>query len=88
MPYGPSDSALNAFTITKSDTTVFPSQPNTSGVCVTKAVYVGGAGDVAVTMAGGQIVIFVGVPAGTILPISISQLRSTNTSATSCLGLW
>lgn len=88
MPYGNSDSALNAFTVSKSDTTVFPSMPNSSGVCITKALYVGGAGDVAVTMQGGQIVVFVAVPAGTILPISVSQVRSTNTGASSILGLW
>lgn len=87
MAYGPSDSAQNAFAITKSDTTVFPGQPN-AGVCVTKAIYVGGAGDVAVTMVGGQIVVFSAVPAGTILPIAVSQVRSTNTGASAILGLW
>lgn len=88
MPYGNSDSALNAFAITKSDSTVFPAMPNTSGVCITKALYIGGTGDVAVVMQGGQTVVFSAVPAGTILPISVSQVRSTNTSATLILGLW
>lgn len=88
MPYGPSDSALNAFAITKSDTTVFPSMPNTSGVCVTKALYVGGAGDVNVVMVGGQTVLFVGVLAGSILPISVTQVKSASTTASSIVGLW
>lgn len=88
MSYGNSDSALNAFTITKSDTTVFPAQPNSSGVCVTKAIYVGGTGDVNVVMQGGQTVLFSAVPAGTILPISVSQVKSASTTATLMLGLW
>lgn len=88
MPWGPSDSAFNAFTVTKSDSTVFPAIGNSSGVAQTKAVYVGGAGDLAVTMVGGQVVILVAVPAGALLPIAVTQVRSTSTTASSVIGLW
>lgn len=62
--------------------------PNSSGVCITKAVYVGGAGDLNVVMQGGQTVLFVGVLAGSILPISVSQVKNASTSASSIVGLW
>jgi len=88
VPYGNSDSALNAFTVVKSDTTTFAPFDSSSSVQTTKALYVGGTGDVAVVMQGGQSVIFVNVQGGTILPISVIKVLSTNTSATSMLGLW
>ncbi len=50
-------------------------------------VYVGGSGDLAVIMANGNQVTFVGAVVGTTLPIRIKQLLSTGTSATLCLGL-
>ena len=88
MPYGNSDSVLNAFTVSKSDTTTFPPFDNGTSVQTTKALYVGGTGDVAVVMQGGQSVIFVNVQGGTILPISVIKVLSTNTSATIHAGLW
>lgn len=59
----------------------------------TRAVYVGGVGDLAVRMAdngdqGDQDVIFKAVPAGSILPIRVSQIQSTGTSATLIIALW
>lgn len=57
---------------------------------VTRALYVGGAGNLVVTMAGtgGGDVTFTGVPAGTILPIRVKKVLSTNTTATSIVALW
>lgn len=56
---------------------------------VTRAVYVGGAGDLEVVMAGNDAtVIFVGVPAGTFLPIRVKIIKAENTSATDILALW
>jgi hypothetical protein len=49
---------------------------------------VGGTGDVAVTMADGTTALFASVPAGTILPIQVQQVLSTNTSATFMVGLY
>ena len=51
------------------------------------ALYVGGAGDVAVIMKGGTTVTFVGVLAGTVLPIGITRVNATNTDATSIVAL-
>jgi len=67
-----------AVAVTKSDTA-----PNAYD-----ALYVGGAGNVAVTTAGGDVVTFTAVPVGTILPVKTSLVMSTNTTATLILGLW
>ena len=88
MPWGPSDSGQNAFAITKSDSTVFPQFGNSSGVAVTKALYVGTGGDVTVTMVGGQVVTHSNVPSGAILPIQVTQVRSTSTTASNIIGWW
>lgn len=72
-------SATTAEAVTKSDTTEY--------AVPSRAVYVGGAGDLAVRMAGGGSVTFVGVPAGVTLPICVNQVLSTGTSATSILLL-
>lgn len=81
MTYADASSpAIQAFAVTKSDTTVFP-RP-------TKALYVGGAGDVAVLLADDTSpVVFSAVPAGTFLPVRVSKVLSTGTTATLILGL-
>ena len=71
--------AGSAIALTKSDTTV---------IAETFGLYVGGAGDVNVTMKDGRNALFVGVPAGTVLPIQVTKLLSTSTSATSVLALY
>lgn len=71
---------IGGFAITKSDTTVF-AQP-------TRAVYVGGAGDLAVTYINGTADILQAVPVGTLLPIRVTQVLSTGTSATKVSGLY
>ncbi len=90
MPWGPSDSVGNAFAITKSDATVFPpnAAQSSTRVQVTRALWVGGAGDLNVTMISGDAALFSGVPAGTILPIQVKQVLATNTTATLILGLY
>jgi len=63
--------------------------PDDAGVIqLTQGLYVGGAGNVRVLMAGAQDVTFVGVPAGTILPIAVTRIFATNTTATNILGLY
>ncbi len=73
--------AQSAAAVTKSDATVFA--PPTIGL------WVGGVGDVAVRMYGSQTsVIFVAVPAGTMLPVQVDQVLSTGTSGTNIVRLW
>lgn len=72
-------SARRAAVVTASDSTVLE---------VTRALYVGGGGNVAVTTLNGDSVTFVGVGAGTILPIQVTKVLSTGTTATSILALY
>lgn len=79
-PIGPG-SAVRGFAVTKSDTTVF-STP-------TRYLYIGGTGDVAVLLNGDSApVTFSAVPVGTVLPVSVVKVMSTNTTATLILGLY
>ena len=71
--------AMDATALTKSDSTV---------LTPTRGLYVGGGGDVAVTMLGGTVVTFSAVPTGAFMPIQITKLMSTNTSATLVLALY
>lgn len=52
-----------------------------------RALYVGGAGNVAVQTVGGNTVTFTAPPVGTILPIEVQKVMSTNTTATLLIGL-
>lgn len=52
-----------------------------------RSLYVGGAGNVKVTTVGGDTVTFVGVAAGTVLPVLVKRVFSTGTTATSIVGL-
>lgn len=54
----------------------------------TKGVWVGGAGDLAVTMHDGTSVTFPGVVAGSLLPISVTQVLATGTTATNIVVLY
>lgn len=45
------------------------------------ALYIGEAGNVAVTMAYGGDVTFMAVPAGTVLPVSVTAVLDTGTTA-------
>jgi hypothetical protein len=79
MPWGPSDSIQDAQALTKSDTTV---------INTTRSVWVGGTGDITVTMLSGNTALFSSVPAGTWMPIQITKLQATGTTATNVLGLY
>lgn len=53
-----------------------------------RAIYVGGAGNVAVTMAkSGVNLTFTGVPAGTLLPIRVTKVLLAGTTATGIIAL-
>ncbi|MBX5206701.1 hypothetical protein [Rhizobium sp. NZLR11] len=53
-----------------------------------RALFVGGAGNIAVTMAGGQSLTFTGVVAGAVLPIRVSRILVTGTTATNIVAVW
>lgn len=49
--------------------------------------YVGGAGNVAVTDAKGNVVTFTAPPVGTVINLRCKRIMSTNTTATLIIGL-
>ena len=54
-----------------------------------RAIYVGGAGNLAVILdRDTSAITFVAVPAGSMLPIRVRRVMSTNTTATSILALY
>ena len=69
--------ASDAFVVTPSDTVDLPA--------VTRAIYVGGQGDVHVIMHSGADVTLVGVSG--MLPIRIKRVMATGTTATNIVGL-
>jgi hypothetical protein len=52
-----------------------------------KALYVGGAGNVALVTEGGSTVVFTGALAGTVIPIKFTRVNSTSTTATALVAL-
>lgn len=55
---------------------------------LTRAVYVGTGGNVVAVDAAGTAVTFTAVVGGTILPIRVSRINSTNTTASNMVALW
>lgn len=72
-------SAYSAKAVTTSDS---------ADILDTRALYVGVGGDVKVTMAYGDVVTFVGVPSGSILPVQVTRVWATGTAANSILALY
>ncbi|PIL21173.1 hypothetical protein P775_05690 [Puniceibacterium antarcticum] len=54
---------------------------------LTRALYVGGAGDLRVTMADGNTVTFAGLPVGW-HPVRVARVHSTGTTASNIVGCW
>lgn len=82
MPTAPTDisPARGGQAVTTSDSTTY---------APTRAVWVGGAGNLAVVMVDQSAAItLTGVAAGTLLPISVTKIMSTNTTATNITALW
>ena len=53
-----------------------------------RALYIGGAGNVAVVMAGGETVTFRGLAAGSLLPVRVTRVLATGTTATLIVAVW
>lgn len=73
--------AFDAFAISTSDTVDLP-----QGICV--AIYIGAAGNVKLITGLGSTVTFVGLNAGTILPVTASRVFATLTTASSLVALY
>lgn len=74
------DPAVNAIAVTPSDTVSLTPNP-------TRALYVGTGGNVAVLI-GTNTITFTGVLGGTILPICVTRVNATNTTASNIVALY
>lgn len=80
--------ALKFAAVTPSDTNNLALGSNSM---YARGLYIGGAGNVAVVSAADDTetpVVFVGVPAGTVLPIQVRAVMSTSTTATNIVALY
>lgn len=75
-----SDPAENAAAVTPNDTTDLPN--------FSRYIYVGGAGNLQVTLVGGTTVTYTGLTAGSRHPLRVSRVHSTGTTATSIVAEW
>lgn len=73
-------SARRAAAVTTSDATVYD-EP-------TRAIYVGGAGNLRVDMVSGGTVTFTNLMAGTVLPVQVTRIYATSTTATNLINLF
>lgn len=80
FPTTPISPARSAMTIVPSDSTDLPH--------VSRAIYVGQGGDLAVEMADGDVTTFEAVPGGSVLPIRVKRVRNTATTANAIISLW
>lgn len=71
--------ATDGFSITPNDSTALTN--------IAVGIYVGGAGDLKVDTKAGTALTFVGVAAGTFLPIAVTKVYATGTTATNIIGL-
>jgi hypothetical protein len=76
---GLGDPLTDGVAVTPSDSTV---------LTTTRAVFVGGAGNISVVTSAGTTLTLTGVTAGTLLPIRVTKVRSTSTTATNIAALW
>jgi len=81
--------AYRAAAVTPSNTVNIPSVSTQDGSgnngCV---LYIGGAGNIRVTTAGGDDVIFYGILAGSFLPVQVIKVWASDTSVTNVVALW
>lgn len=75
------DPASNAAAVTPHD--------STNLTYITRGLYIGGDGNISVEMADtGTAIVFVGLVAGTLLPIRVTRVNSTSTTATNIVAVW
>lgn len=74
------DPAAHAVVVTPSDSTDL--------TYATRGLYVGGAGNVKVTMLGGETVLFTALAAGVVHPLRVVRVWSTTTTATTIMAVW
>lgn len=77
---GATDSADDAEAVTPSDSVNLGN--------ITRALYVGTTGNIVVVMKSGRTATLNSVPAGALLPLRVSRVNSTNTTASNIVALY
>lgn len=72
---------FDGYSVTPSDATDLGNGP-------TRALYVTGAGNVNVNLLGGGTAVLTGLSAGQILPVAVTRVLSTSTTATGIFALY
>lgn len=70
----------NTAAVTPSDTTDLS--------FTTRALYIGGAGNVTLIDANNNTTTFQAVPVGSVLPVRTNRVKATGTTATNLIALW
>lgn len=76
--------AHNAVAVTPSDSATIQLNGRDTRGCV---IYCGVTGDIAVTTTGGETVTFKNVPQGMVLPVQVTKVLATGTTATDLISL-
>ncbi len=72
--------ARGGFAVTPSDTVDLPRE--------TRALYVGMSGDLSLVMADGSSIVLGGIVAGSLVPVRVTRVKATNTTAGLLVGLY
>jgi hypothetical protein len=72
--------ARGGFAVTPSDAVDLPHE--------TRAIYVGASGDLSLVMVDGTAVTLCGIVAGSLLPVRVTRVKATNTTADLLVGLY
>ena len=81
----PEHPEYQAYPVTPSDSVDLPPAPD-GGTC--RALYITGAGNVSVNLLGGGTAVLTGLAAGQILPVGVTRVLSTSTTATGIQALY
>jgi hypothetical protein len=66
---------------------VAPTSTNADLTSATRALWVGGGGDLNVMLVSGATVLLKGVPGGSLLPLRVARVLASGTTATSIVAL-
>lgn len=80
MPAGLTGPLENGFSVTPHDTNAL--------TAVTREIYVGTSGDIALTLKSGDEITLTNVPGGSRLPYRATIIKSTGTTASGIVGLY
>jgi hypothetical protein len=85
----PTNAKDSAESPAKSSFSITPHATNEVGDYIPRAIYVGGAGTIAMRLAGDTAdITWTGVAAGTVLPVRPRYIRVTGTTCTGIIGLY